>query len=268
MHAAGLYPRDLAETAAAVAEAVQSEARSNILSEPREPIYDDGWPNVVEGMTFGPRPDEAALVDGEALHYGIGAAFAAPVGAQIVSSDNHLILADGSGVRIYMDSIFDPERRLPEVDIYLRESFGRPLAFIDALRRPDFDRNGPFRRASAQASIETPGGPVDMALYTFRAFRGDRMIRVLAIWARDATPSGAAIVARAMEGMRPLEPTERGPSAPARLRLAIVEEGQSVAMLIAGSPVESFTDPVFRAINGLPAGARPIPGALAKIVTP
>ena len=142
---------------------------------------------------------------------------------------------------------------------YLTTVWGKSLR-LDEVER--LQVNG-FEAATATARIQVRRGPMDLRL---AAIRHETTIhRFLFLIPPQLTQPLSDELRRTIQSFRRLSPGE-APASPQRLRLHVVQPGESRAHLIQLMARETGVDRRFDIINGLTDGASPPAGSPVKVI--
>ncbi len=247
------HPRTEDRLREAAAAARASGARAGA------PLRRDRFLDAIDGLPYGDDPGQG-LVRGRAfVHPELGFAFRAPPGYRLFNTPRAVFAKGPGDASIRFDAA--GERTAADPLPYLTETWARGLALRDVER---IRING-LEAATGRARVAARGGPADLRLVAIR-FSPDAMYRFAMATPLEAEPLVRRELRRTTYSFRRLERGEAAAWRPFRLAVVAVAPGDTAESLGRRMPFEDFRTARFRALNGLPPGARLSPGQRVKIV--
>lgn len=249
------HPRTRDRVERAIAEA---------RNQPANPVVRrDEYLDRIDGMLFGDDPGQGFVRGRRFLHAKLAIAFEAPPGFRLVNSDQAVMAAHANGAVMRFDREADAARVRAARDAldYLVRIWARNLPLVDAER---IAVNG-LDAGTAAGRVETARGTRDLRLVAIRT--GDGAIYRFMFLTPPALTRGMAVdLQRATYSFRRLDAAEAAALKPLRLHVRRAGSGDTIARLAASWPGEEYREQKLRVLNGLDAGAEPIPGQRVKVV--
>lgn len=247
------HPRteDRVRKAIAAAQARGAQAKA--------PLRRDRFLDVIEGLLYGDDPEQGLVRGRTFVHPELRFAFKVPPGYRLFNTQRAVFAKGPEDALIRFDAV--KKRTAADMTSYLAETWERVFALSDVER---IQING-MEAATGRASVRWQGRPADLRLVAIR-FSADVIYRFMMVTPLKIEPLVRQELQRTTYGFRRLRQSEAAAYRPFRLRVVTVEPGDTVKSLGRRMPFEDFQVARFRALNGLPRGARLSPGQRVKIV--
>ncbi len=243
-----------------VAQAIDL-AKTAPVAEPK--VGSEAYLAGIDGLVYGDSPAHGVRRGRDFSHPDLRITFRVPPGFVMINSPRQVV-ARGPQNAVF---VFDMEREatargVADMRAYLAQTWAGRLNLeqVSAL-----DVNG-MSAATGTTRINTRSGPMDVRLVAIRE-RPDRIFRMIFLTPPSLTGPLETDLRRTTHSFRRLTATEAQAIKPLRVEVVTVREGDTVESLAARMPFEGYRVERFRALNGLPPGARLSPGDRVKIVT-
>lgn len=222
----------------------------------------DRFLSVIDGMTWGPSPDQGFVEGTTFSHPKLGFTFTAPAGYRMTNMPQ-AVVADGSGgTRLVFDGAQDPGGSLTS---YISGQWARAIAQqtrTGQLRNLETVRIGGASAARAVLPVAINNKAYDALLVAVR-FQG-KLYRFMGL-----APQGSrelSTLARATETFRGLTRAERNSMQAKRIDIVTVRSGDTVASLARRMNVDTMAEERFRVLNSIGRGDRLRAGQKVKII--
>ena len=216
----------------------------------------DAYLRLIDGMPYGGDPDQGQVRGQTFVHPRLGIGFDVPPGFRLVTGARQVVAQNANGAAIAFDTARADQTTMVD---YLTTVWGKSLR-LDEVER--LQVNG-FEAATATARIQVRRGPMDLRLAAIRL--ETTIHRFLFLIPPQLTPSLSDDLRRTIQSFRRLSPAE-APATPQRLRLHLVQPGESRARLIQLMAPEAAVERRFDIINGLADGTSPPAGSQVKVI--
>lgn len=241
---------ELARTAA--------EASARPAARPRTGAAD--YLRRMDGLIVDGSPATGMIKGRDFVHPRGRFAFTVPPAFRLVGSGGTVVAVGQGDTRILFDRQARPAGQSPEA--YLRGVWGRELKLVGIERIAIDGRAG----ATGNRRATTDRGAVDVRLVVI-AQDDETLARFLILTPPETTRRLDAALRRTTYSFRGLAATEAASIRPHRLRVAIVQPGQTAADFAARQPYALYSLARFRLLNGLRPADRIAAGQLVKFVT-
>ena len=216
----------------------------------------------VDGMLFGDDPKQGVRAGRVFSHPGLGFRFEVPPGFVMFNTPARVVARGPDDAVI----VFDMEapkkaKTFDDILLYLTRHWGRGLSLKNAER---IEVNG-LKGATGVGRASTSDGTRDARLVALHETR-ERIFRFAFLTPPAATARLAEGLQRTTFSFRRLSPEEAAAIRPLRLRMVVVEDGDTAASLAARMPFEKFALEWFETLNGLRRGEPVVAGSVVKSV--
>ena len=216
----------------------------------------------VDGMLFGDDPTQGVRAGRVFSHPGMGFRFEVPPGFVMFNSPARVVARGPDDAVI----VFDMEapkkaKTFKDILLYLTRHWGRGLSLKGAERIEVNGLNG----ATGVGRASTRDGTRDARLVAIHETR-ERIFRFAFLTPPAATARLAEELQRTTFSFRRLSPEEAAAIRPLRLRMVVVEDGDTAASLAARMPFEKFALEWFETLNSLQRGEPLVAGSVVKTV--
>ncbi len=222
----------------------------------------DAFLAMLDGMIYDDDPAQG-IVDGQTFrHPGLKFAFTAPAGAVIVNASDAVTLSlsgsqarfqggalGGGGLEAYIDRAFKSLAGTSGATVNYGQISTTKVNGIDA--------------ASATARASSNAGPVDVTVFAYR-FTAESAYHFTLITPQG---SGTGAFAPLVQSLRRLSDAEAAAIKPRRVRVVTVQAGDTIESLSRRMAYPTLQAERFRALNGIGADTRLVPGQKVKIIT-
>jgi predicted Zn-dependent protease len=223
----------------------------------------DTYLSQIDGILYGDSPDQGFVRGRKFSHPVMKFEFEAPEGFTLQNTSGALTGNRADGVSFQFDAAPDYKSGGLLVD-YLRQTWAPKLQITI----------GPVRQmspygiamASAEASVQTGKGPVDVRLVAL-AHSPTRVYRFLIIMPAGKGRSLSPEIDQMLASYRRLSSAKAAALKPLWLRVVRVKSGDTVAGLADKMAFDDYREERFRALNNMKAGDTLRAGRKVKIVT-
>lgn len=201
--------------------------------------------DMIDGIIFGPDPEQGVVDGQDFLHPGLRVAFTAPPKSRIQNESDAVYVVLGQDGQVRFDA--PGKGKIASAEQALTATF-------DNKRPNDLERiriNGmPAVTGSARGNSQI--GPVDQRVIV--ADGGDRFFRFIIITKQASAGVLGADLRRMTYSLRRLSDNEAAAIKPQILRVVRARNGQTGARIAQSMPFESFKVERWELLNGMPAG--------------
>src|SRR5581483_1747264 len=240
-------------------ESAIAAARVTVVANPT--VGRDSYLEAIDGMLYG-EPASQGYIRGRTFsHPLLRISFEVPPEYQLFNTQN-AVFAPGPGeALIVFDAAPQPERlRQMTMAQYVGGAGRTTLNGVTAMRV-----NG-LEAATGWVNVQTNRGPMELRLAAIRT-EPARVYRFRFLTPLTLLAQLGPGNMRTIQSFRTLSPAEAAALKPLRVRVVMVNKGDTVAAMAKRMAFETYRAERFRVLNGLAPGAELTPGQRVKIIT-